>query len=73
MKKIVAFAAALVAGCSAFAIDAVTVMTQAHDVEKPAFTMSKVKMDLIEKSSLCFLTALLSAVHAWQLLFLHLV
>ena len=50
MKKIVAFAAALVAGCSAFAIDAVTVMTQAHDVEKPAFTMSKVKMDLIEKN-----------------------
>ena len=40
MKKIVAFAAALVAGCSAFAIDAVTVMTQAHDVEKPAFTTS---------------------------------
>ena len=50
MKKIVAFAVALVAGCSAFAIDAVTVMTQAHDVEKPAFTMSKVKMDLIEKN-----------------------
>ena len=50
MKKLMAMAAAFAVGCSLFAIDAVTVMTQAHDVAKPGFTMSKVKMDLIEKN-----------------------
>lgn len=37
-------------GAWVFGIDAVTVMEQAHDVKKPAFTMSGVKMDLIEKN-----------------------
>lgn len=50
MKKLMAMAAAFAVECSLFAIDAVTVMTQAHDVAKPGFTMSKVKMDLIEKN-----------------------
>lgn len=33
-----------------YAIDATTVMQQAHDVKKPMYTISNVKMDLIEKS-----------------------
>lgn len=50
MKKVFICLVAWAIGASFFAIDAVTVMTQAHDVKKPAFTMSGVKMDLIEKS-----------------------
>ena len=38
------------AGTCAFAIDAKTVVQQAHDVSKPQYTISRVQMDLINKS-----------------------
>lgn len=50
MKKTLALIVAFAVGSFAFAIDGVTVMTNAHNVEKPSFTMSRVKMDLYEKS-----------------------
>ncbi len=52
LTKIFRTAAALsvmAAGCGAFAIDGRTVMQQAHDVQKPLFTMAMVQMDLYEK------------------------
>ncbi|MDE5898607.1 MAG: outer membrane lipoprotein-sorting protein [Treponemataceae bacterium] len=48
--KCAAMAAVCAAGSAAFAIDATTVMQQAHDVEKPLYTMARVQMDLIEKN-----------------------
>lgn len=50
MKKIVVLGLVALMANVVFAIDAVEVMTKAHDVEKPAFTMAGVKMDLIEKN-----------------------
>lgn len=50
MKKLLAILAAITMASATFAIDATTVMQQAHDVKKPKYTASGVKMDLIEKN-----------------------
>lgn len=47
--KAASFAVLLSGSVNAFAVDAVEVVTKAHDVAKPDFTMSVVQMDLYEK------------------------
>lgn len=50
MKRMAMVALALLFSTAIFAIDATQVMQMAHDVKKPRYTVSGVKMDLIEKN-----------------------